>query len=172
MLYIIEREYVGPNQDQHADDGHYIIIQNVPGRTNSSHEERTDGWLGTTNDWAEYARGEYETIEAAHAAIEARFGTCRLDADNDEVRYDDDVAEVWRVGEFAQMSREETSDWIYSGLQADVTADTTDERLEALIEEYEAEIRSEGYTLDARAIDMAKEYRDELIEKRDEAEDD
>lgn len=168
MYYIIERDYVGPNPDQHADD-HTVLIQNVPGRTNSSHEERTEGWLGTTNDWAEYARGEYETIEEARKAIEARFGPCR---ETPPVWENDDTAvELYRVGQYEPMCRETTADWIYSGLQSDVTADTTDEQLEALIDEWESACNDEGYTLDSRAIDMARAYRDERNAERDESQD-
>ena len=164
MFYIIEREYVGPNRDQHADDGHIIIVQNVPGRTNSSYEERIDGWLGTTNDWAEYARGEYGSLESARAAVIERFGPCRAKV---PVFEDDNTCvECYRVGEFAQMSREETSDWIYPGLQSCVAAETTDSELDALISEWESDANSQGYTFDSRATDMARAYRDEQIENR------
>lgn len=37
-------------------DDHYIL-SHEPGRTNQSHEERTDGWLGTTDNVARYAEG-------------------------------------------------------------------------------------------------------------------
>lgn len=169
MFYLIETNYVGPNQDQNA-DADAVRIQTKPGRTNSSHEERTEGWLGTTNDWAEYARGKYETEEAARAAIEDLFGECR--EVELEACIDDGVVAAFRLGKFEPMNREATENWIYSGLKCDVTADTTDEQLETLIEEWEAQCNSEGYTLDGSAIDMAREYRDERIAKRDEQDDD
>ena len=173
MFYIIETNYVGPNSDQHA-DADEVRIQTEPGRTNSSHQERTEGWLGTTNDWAQYARGEYETEDAARAAIEELFGECRERAvGSDPVNDDPDgcVVAVFKVGKYEPMSREWTAGWITPGLQSDVTADTTDEQLEALIEEWEGACNGEGYTLDSRAIDMAREYRDELIASRDEQDD-
>jgi hypothetical protein len=37
-----------------------------------SREIRTSGWLGTTNDWAKYAHGEFNTIEEAREAREFR----------------------------------------------------------------------------------------------------
>jgi hypothetical protein len=171
MFYIIERKYVGPNQtDAQYCDAHTVLIQSVPGRTNSSHEERTEGWLGTTNEWAEHAHGEYETLEAARAAVEEKFGKCR---ESDLTWEDPDTAvELYRVGEYEPMSREATGDWIYGGLRADVTAKTTDEQLEELIAEYEAAANDEGCTLDSDAIDMAREYRDERIAERDERDDD
>lgn len=172
MFYIIETNYVGPNQDQHC-DADLVRIQTEPGRTNSSHKERTEGWLGTTNDWAEYAHGEYDTIEEARAAVEEQFGPCRereigTDPFNDDP--DGCVVAVFKIGQYEQMSREATGDWIYEGLRAEVTADTTDEQIEQLIEKWEAECNSEGYTLDGRAEDMAREYRDERIAARDEDE--
>lgn len=168
MFYIIETNYVGPNPDQHT-DADEVRIQTEPGRTNSSHQERTEGWLGTTNDWAEYACGEYETEEAARAAVEERFGECRECAsDPFSVDPDRSVVAVFKLGKHESMSYEWTADWIYSGLQSDVTADTTDEQLEALIKEWEGECNSEGYSLHPRALDMAREYRDERIAARDE----
>jgi len=74
--YVIEKEFVG-----HADintgrdlmvNGHYFEVRDEPGRKNMSREvavgSRTEPvWLGTTNDWSAYARGEYETEDAAIA---------------------------------------------------------------------------------------------------------
>ena len=74
--YVIEREFVG-----HADfgtgydklvNGHYFEVRTEPGRKNMSNEVaigRPDEpvWLGTTNDWAAYARGSYDTEDAAIA---------------------------------------------------------------------------------------------------------
>lgn len=173
MFYIIKIEYVGPNPDQNP-DADEVRIQTEPGRTNSSHVERTEGWLGTTNDWAYFAHGEYETEETARAAIKELFGECReREFGTNPFKDDPDepVVAVFKLGKYEPMSREWTGDWIYSGLQSDVTADTTDEQLESLIEEWESECNSQGYTLNGRAIDMAREYRDELIAKRDEQDD-
>lgn len=171
MFYIIETNYVGPNQDQNA-DADEVRIQTEPGRTNSSNQERTEGWLGTTNDWAEYARGEYETEQEARAAVAELFGECReREIGSDPFNDDPDgcVIAAFKIGKYEPMSLEWTSDWIQSGLKADVTADTTDEQLKTLVGEWEGECNSEGYTLHSRAIDMARAYRDELIETRDES---
>ena len=75
--YVIEKEFVG-----HADfntgydllvNGHFFEVRTEPGRKNMSNEVaigRPDEpvWLGTTNDWAEYARGSYETEDDANVA--------------------------------------------------------------------------------------------------------
>ena len=77
MFYVIEKEFVG-----HADintgrdlivNGHYFEVRDEPGRKNMSREvavgSRTEPvWLGTTNDWAAYARGSYETEDDANVA--------------------------------------------------------------------------------------------------------
>ncbi len=76
MYYLIEKEFVGPVDFNSGYDkitnGHYFEVRPEPGRKNMSGEtaigSRTEPvWLGTTNDWAEYARGEYETEDAACA---------------------------------------------------------------------------------------------------------
>lgn len=167
MFYIIEREFVGPDQEQHP-DGTEIRIQTVPGRTNSSHEERTSGWLGTTNDWSEHAHGDYATLEEARAAIEERFGVCReRELEMMDFVADDTVVAAFRPGLYQPMSRAATADWIFSGLKDCVTADTTDDDIADLINEWELAVNEEGCTLDDSAEDMARKYRDELIAERD-----
>lgn len=51
-----------------------IIIQTEPGTTNMSHEPRTDGWLGTTNNVHWSAWGEYATEDEARTYIAETFG--------------------------------------------------------------------------------------------------
>lgn len=175
MYYIIETNYVGPNQDQDQyADLDRIEITTAPAITNSSHEERTEGWCGTTNDYAVYAHGEYATIEGARAAIEEKFGDVRdRDANGDEWRSDDDdVVETYKPGKYTPMARQETADWAYEGIQADISADTSDERIAELVKEYEAEANSSGYTLDSNLEDFMRERRQELIDEAEDDEDD
>jgi len=171
MYYIIETNYVGPNQtqDQYVDVDK-IEISTSPAITNSSHEERTEGWCGTTNDWAVYAHGEYATIEEARAAITDKFGEVRdSDANGDSFEsYDEDVVEVYKPGKYTPMSSQATADWAYEGIKSDIEADTTDERIAELVAEYEAEANSNGYTLDSDLEYFMQERRQEL---RDELED-
>lgn len=63
MYYILESDYVGPNRDKHELETPTYYVSPTPGKTNLSHEERSDGWLGTTNDWYAAAHGEYETVD-------------------------------------------------------------------------------------------------------------
>jgi len=77
MHYIIEKEFVGSTDFntgyKEIVNGHFFEIRQEPGLKNMSKEEvvgsRTQPvWLGTTNDWAAYARGSYETAEEAISA--------------------------------------------------------------------------------------------------------
>ena len=77
MYYVIEKEFVG-----HADfctgygllvNGHFFEVRDEPGCKNMSREIAVGTpdepvWLGTTNDWAAYARGDYATEEDAIVA--------------------------------------------------------------------------------------------------------
>jgi len=170
MYYVIETNYVGPNQaqNQYADIDR-IEISTSPAITNSSHEERTEGWCGTTNDFAVYAHGEYATIEEARAAITDRFGEVRdSDANGKAFESDDEhVVETYKPGKYTPMSSQATADWAYEAIQS-VAADTTDERIAELVGELEVAANGEGYTLDSDLEEFMKERRQEL---RDELED-
>ncbi|EDB4569479.1 hypothetical protein A7C82_17275 [Salmonella enterica subsp. enterica serovar Panama] len=173
MYYIIETNYVGPNQtqDQYVDVDK-IEISTSPAITNSSHEKRTEGWCGTTNGWAVYAHGEYATIEEARAAITAKFGEVRdSDHNGDGFESDDEsVVEIYKPGKYARMSLQATAEWAYAGIQSDIEANTTDERIVELVAEYEAEANSDGYTLDINLEGFMRKRRQELrVELEDEA---
>lgn len=164
MYYIIETNYVGPNQtqDQYVDVDK-IEISTSPAITNN-HEERTEGWCGTTNGWAVYAHGEYSTIEEARAAITEKFGEVRdSDTNGDSFESDyENVVETYKPGKYAPMSSQATADWAYEGIQSDIEADTTDERIAELVVAYEAEANSNGYTLDSDLKDFMQERRQDL----------
>ena len=159
MLYVIKNTYVGPNhyQDNYVDCD-TIVISSTPTMTNLSREIRIDGWCGTTNDWSVSAHGEYPTIELARAAIQQHFGNVR-DSDPNGDRFvsdDEDVVETYKPGQYAPMSGEATADWAYPGIQSDIQADTSDERIAELVAQYEAEANSSGYTLDSDLDDFMK----------------
>lgn len=173
MYYIIETKYVGPNQDQNV-DADTIEITAAPAKTNMSHEVRTEGWCGTTNDWSVYAHGEYETLEAAQIAAQEIWGDVR-DASPDGYSFESDAPEVvavYKPGKYAPMSRQETADWTHDGMRSDITAETTDEQIAELVDEYEGYANSDGYTLDSDLSEMMTRYRDEKIAERDEDQDD
>lgn len=168
MFYVIENKYTGPNQDQDQyADVDTIVISSAPAVTNLSIEERTEGWCGTTNDWAVYAHGEYETIEAARAAIAEKFGYVRdRDPNWDEFEsMDDDVIEVFKPGKFSPMSREAVVMWSYEAAKEDVEADTTDEEIAGMVSEYEDDANSNGYSCADHIEDVLIEFRDNLREE-------
>lgn len=169
MYYVIESKYVGPNQDQaQYCDVDTIGIYTTPGKTNSSREVRLEGWLGTNNDWAEYAHGEFATLEAAKTRIEELYEHTREQDTQDS--YDEDLVELYKPGQYEQMSRQATADWCYEGIRADITADTTDGQIARLVGEYEDAANAEGFSLDGDLMDMMSTYRQELRDERDELE--
>lgn len=163
MYYIIETNYVGPNADQHIDVD-LIEIRTEPARTNMSNEPRIEGWCGTTNDWSVHAHGEYETIEAARAALAEKFGEVR-DLSNEDAytcHTEDYVVETYKPGLYEPMSASATGDWLYPAMKTHIAASTTDEKLLDLLAWWETEVMSEGCTLHPDAEDMMRGFRQEL----------
>lgn len=161
MFYIVETKYTGPNPDQHLDQD-VVEIQTAPARTNSSGEIKTQGWCGTTNDWCVNAHGEYTTLEEAEAAVQEIFGDVRPYEDEEA---DDSVVKAYKPGLYIQMSEEDTGDWCYDVIQERVTLGMTQEQVDTLIGELEAEANKEGYTLSGELGDMITERLNELLEE-------
>jgi len=165
MYYVIETKYVGPNQaDNQYADTHNVEISTSPALTSSSREARLEGWCSTTNGWAVYAHGEYDTIEEARVAITEKFGVVR-NSYQDGSKFEpasDDIAETYKPGKYELMSRQATVDWAEGGVQNDIKVDTTDERISELVTEYEAEANENGYTLDSDLESFMKEQRQDL----------
>jgi hypothetical protein len=173
MYYVISTCYVGPNPQQKLNLD-TIGIYTVPGRTNSSREIRTNGWLGTTNDWSKFAYGEFETIEDARAEIMLR-GPCRL-ANREWVRSDYDqnemgCVELYMVGRHEALSGGESADWCYNG-RSNITAETTDAEIAQMVADAEDDANSRRLELDLDAVlEMYTIHRDELLaEIEDDAE--
>ena len=168
--YITSREYVGPNVAERPNSKRYYITTVAP-RTNMSHEIRVSGWLGTTNDIAEYAHGEFETPEAATAALDEITGDDYREPDGDiePIGFDDDgdpiEVLVCRIaGRLEQWGAQSSKDWCYEAMQSGVTASTTDEQIEEMVEALDADLGSEmNATLDTGAVKkMCRDRRDEL----------
>lgn len=177
MYYVIETSYVGPNQkqDRYVDASH-IDICTAPAVTNSSHEERIDGWCGTTNDWSVHAHGEYETIEAARSAIEEIFGDVRgCDIDGRDFEFDDEtVVESYKIGNFIPLSSEASINWAYDWIENSIQADTTDVQVEELVAALEEEANENGFSLDGSLENYVLDHRQHLrdiLEDEDEDED-
>jgi hypothetical protein len=158
--YITTHEYVGPNaRDPYGRRYRELLyIQSDAPRTNVSHEIRTEGWLGTTNDWSVHAHGKFATLEEARAAVAARWNTYEIEYDEEE----EPVVEIYGVGEVDPRGIWDAGDWLaHSGVE--VAADATDEEVAAMAREFEAEAEGDGAT-----VDGIEEY---LLELREQAQD-
>lgn len=166
-FYVIETQYNGPNQDssQYC-DADSISISTCPARGNMSGDVILEGWCGTTNDWAVYAHGEFDTQDEAEAAIRAKFGDVRdVDANGDEFFTDEDEVAVFKPGKYEELSDEDTANWIYEAL-SEISADTTDEELEQFEKLMEQSANSEvKATLSSNLSNMIEKHREELREE-------
>lgn len=181
--YLIETEYVGPNKrysnGSWRGDTRVLTISTEPGETNSSHQPRESGWLGTTNDIHAAARGAFDTVEAAR--IEAHnlgFTKHRYLDGNEEYRYTSDAPSEFEDGEEwvspeAARAQWDAGDWLINALGSDgvceeygVTVRTTDEELEQIADRIEDEARHtevDGLTVELHGtIELLTELRDEL----------
>jgi hypothetical protein len=97
--YLIRRERVVNSNG--ADTEYYV--QTEPGRTNLGDKPVLEGWLGQTNDWSEYALGEFASLEDALAEIPEGFVEAEIDEWDREdgiVAHYRDSREVWDVGDW------------------------------------------------------------------------
>lgn len=169
--YITSSEYVGPNTGARLNSKRYFITKIAP-RTNMSHEIRTDGWLGTTNDIAEYAYGEFDTLEAATAALDEITGDdfrepegdidpLGLDADGNEI----EVLACRIARSLEQWGAQASKDWCHAAMLEDVTASTTDDEIDAMVAELDADLgREMNAALSTGAVEkMYQTRRDELV---------
>lgn len=116
----------------------YYEIQTAPGRTNLGNKVLVDGWLGQTNDWSQYAEGEFDTLDDARAAIPDGFRESDDDLDDDvAAKYVMEV-EAWSPGDYLEA-------WEPS---AEDRAMPLDQLVSALIED----AASHAVLLDERAL--------------------
>lgn len=155
MVYLIESEYVGPNTHDSAGnilgDTAVMSICRAPGTTNMTHQERTEGWLGTTNDGCLNALGEFKTVDAARDAAH-QLGFTAEYSDEDECGSriaDDDIVEQW-VRPGAAREQYEAEAWFeYTGragvaAEWNITADSTEEAVATACELAEEKAVAEG----------------------------
>lgn len=161
MFYLIESQYVGPNQKDSR--GHWIgdsrvlEIRTEPGRTNMSQEVRYSGWLGTTNDCCLIAHGRYDTVEEARAEAHSMGFTAEKDiGEADQTCWGDDgpiIAEAW-ITPAAAREQWDAGDWFLNAMSADqvraeygITATSTDEELAAAAAKAESDAEIENIEL-------------------------
>lgn len=166
MYYVLTCTYAGPNPDQHPDDD-VCTIETEPGRTNSSRETRTEGWLGTTNDWSRAAHGEFETKDEALAAVAAMYPQGMRDVYPD-MRDSDPETEVARFkpGKLVPWNAADSQSWAYP-CRDQIDAATPDQRIDEMVEECRQAAEDVGAALDDDAVTrMLTERRDELKAER------
>ena len=188
MYYVIEKEFVGPvdfnTGYKNIVNGHFFEVRTEPGRKNMSREvavgSRTEPvWLGTTNDWAEYARGDYVFEEAAISAAiclaEAAGHGIRFYAEG-EPEAEGDIARAY-VGDEAWANLVDAGEWLadLSYEELGINPGMTDLEIESLAEELEAisldadECRLWGTESFIR--ERLDELKDDLEELKEELED-
>jgi hypothetical protein len=160
QYYLTTHEYVGPNQ-AYVSERTIIEIRTIPICYNLSHAPCIVGWAGTTNDWARYGCGVFDTLESAIDAAKTEWGHLR-ELDEPYWGNEDYIAAAYYIGEYAPMSYEEADNWLAETMGCDVTADTTDSELAELAEKYEWALRNDGHTLDGHAMAILEATREYL----------
>jgi len=187
MFYIIEYEYVGPFDEYHADRD-LIEILTAPVRKNylrrcwgllheddEGGDEIIEGSCGAMNDVAAYAHGEFPSIESARKFISEYFDGMREVAieEHRDVAFSCDVydkddepvlIEAYRPGLFKPISREATLVAVGEWMIDDVSAETTDNQIDDLVNSYQANFKSAMESVNAVYVRaLIVEYRDDLI---------
>ena len=164
--YVIEKNYVGPNalQSQYI-DANTIVISTAPARDYGGNEW-IHGCCGEVNGWVTFAHGEYKTIEAARKAIrELLFGKWR-DTDTNGLPFeadDRDVCEVYKPGRYTMWDRECSQEWCYEAINSDIKAQTSDEQMAKMLENFQYAANLEGFKLNEKAVlELMQERRQEL----------
>lgn len=154
-FYVIERNYVGPNSEQHLNDD-TVSITNDPARYNSSKEVCVEGWAGTTDDVAVYARGEFASMAEAVQFIfdEYKQG---LRVVQDIALYDGAIA-MYKIGKFYVLNKDATEEWLSDALVSDIKGDMTDDELQAIVDSWEDDANSQELTLTG-AMALAEKER-------------
>ena len=144
-FYVVEHEYIGSNFSS-ASDAEEILnnetwdILSEPPRTNLSKEIRTNGWLGSNNDWSSKAHGEFETIDEARNYVESRLGFLTLLEDGGD---EDDLVESYRANK--ETFAVDVESWWQScgAYEFGVTAETSDEEIRDIAKSELASARDE-----------------------------
>jgi len=167
MCWVVSTTNIGPNLMTNGDENgkHPIfdetieIVSEIP-KTNLSHEERDEGWLGSTNDYSSDAHGGFASVESARTYIVEYMGG-RLIEDMDLLREeyspeDYENMEIYTTAEFDTYYS--VADWFDTDRPA--VEGLTDEEIEKLAEKEELSANKEG-------IGLLGDIEEYLIELRD-----
>lgn len=120
-----------------------------------------DGWSTRI-----IATGDYDTVDgAARDYLTRGYGGWRWADTSDGMQY------IYLPGRYEEMTAEVTHEYLYVMMEDAITADTTDEGLEQLLDEAEDTANSDHQaTLHPRAFEMLQDYRDSVEYLDDDAE--
>ena len=148
-LYVVEHNYVGPNQRERPDADTIEITTACP-HTNMSHEPRPSGWCGTTNDWSVTAHGEFASEDAAREYVRRHWEVREEDDELDPV-WDAEVVARYRIGALRPLSAEATREWVHDGVDQEVANGRTD--VEAIADGLAEAAKTDGLELDRGAVE-------------------
>ena len=117
--YVVEVNWTGPyqNTQRYIDYDRYEVTTEPP--RNTSGNIQLSGWLGTNDDVASYAHGEYESQTAAEYAIVRMLdGECRRH-DEVDAAMELGVVALYRPGRYSPMSDDVLGDYIFRTIETD-----------------------------------------------------
>ena len=166
VCWIESTTYIGSNSMSNGDENgkHPIfdeiieIVFEIP-RTNSSHEERSEGWLGSNNDYNSYAHGGFASVESAKSYIIEYMGGRLIDNMEllrNEYPHEDENMEIYTTAKFNDFYF--VSDWFEANKPN--VKNLTDEQIGELVGREEASANKEG-------IGLLGDIEEYLIELRD-----
>ncbi|WP_419621518.1 hypothetical protein [Thiolapillus sp.] len=159
--YVVEVEYCGPNpyDVQNVDIDRYEITTTPP-RISATGDVCTYGFLGTYNNVARYALGEYDSLAAAEYSVQTeslRGHQYRRDPEED---LPPDVQAVYRLGRYAPVTDDVLGQWLENSV--DISADDTDTDLVRQAGALRYELEEEGHycVTPARMLSALETLRD------------
>jgi hypothetical protein len=168
MYYVIERKHVDTEAEANAFQ-RLFCIATQPARERETGNTRIEGSLGTTQSGvAEYAHGEFETIEDARNVISditggdyQAIGPLEEGLDTSAVS----IVETYRFGTLPALSDHITRDMTRDLAQTDVFPTTSDGEIEELADDYVEEIRTGTLAEPERdtVVSMLKAIRNEKM---------
>lgn len=176
--YVVSFGFIEPVSDC-FDDSDTIEIWNEPMYIHRGPETRIEGSCIGTGGFTRNAHGEYETLEEARAAVEQDVGPVRkveICHEDDEDKHEREfwgsqiegnhVVEVYKTGKYKTATSEFVESWCYEFMREEITANTTDDRLDELADEIEEEANNEGTDLGAgRELFTVKPHITEILER-------
>lgn len=129
------------------------IMDEIP-KSNLSHEEKTNGWLGQTNDYSEYAHGGFASVESARTYIKKYMGG-RLIPEELLESYKENK-EIYTTAKFDYDKYYFATDY-FEDDEPNVEG-LSDNEIENLAEKLKTEANNEGYCI----VDDVEKYLKEL----------